>query len=213
LKASKPDLFHLWTKVCSEDDIKAFEVLYYFLFNRLIKFCVYYVDRREIAEEIVSDVFVRCWEKRKTEIVILNLETYLFTAVRNQSLKHLKRNANIHLVEIEPATEFRFVDMTDPEKELDNKELHYTLDQAIEKLPPQARIIFRLIKENGMKYKEVADILEISPRTVQTQLFRAIAKLRVTLQSYQHNIGHKNGNGSSIGLLLIFGLIEILTSL
>jgi RNA polymerase sigma-70 factor (family 1) len=209
LKALKPDLFQLWTKVCSEDDVKAFEVLYYLLFARLIKFCIYYVDRKEVAEEIVSDIFVRCWENRKTEAVILNLETYLFTAVRNQSLKYLKKNAHIHLVEIESAAEFRFIDKTDPEKELNNKELHFKLDQAIDKLPPQAKMIFRLIKENGMKYKEVAEILEISPRTVQTQLFRAIAKLRVILQSYYAHL-KKNDSNKYINPVLLFCLLQIL---
>ena len=210
MKAPKTDLFPLWTKVCAEDDIKAFEVLYDLLFKRLIKFCIYYVERKEVAEEIVSDIFVRCWENRKTETVILNLETYLFTAVRNQSLKHLKKNAHIHLVEIESAAEFRFIDRTDPEKELNNKELHHKLDQAIEKLPPQAKMIFRLIKENGMKYKEVAEILEISPRTVQTQLFRAIAKLRVILQSYYQMHNKENKSNNPIGLLIFFCLLQIL---
>jgi RNA polymerase sigma-70 factor (ECF subfamily) len=58
------------------------------------------------------------------------------------------------------------------------------MNQAISMLPRQCQIIFRLIKEHGMKYKEVAEILHISPRTVQTQLFRAIAKLRETLRPY-----------------------------
>ncbi|WP_158797202.1 RNA polymerase sigma-70 factor [Pedobacter sp. L105] len=184
MKTSKSDLSSLWTNVCLDDDIKAFEVLYSLLLNRLIKFCTYYIGQKEVAEEIVSDVFVRCWENRKNATIILNLETYLFIAVRNQSLKHIKKNANVRLVEIESSPGIHFIDGNDPEKQLNNKELHYKLDQAIEILPTQARLIFRLIKENGMKYKEVAEILEISPRTVQTQLFRSIAKLRIILKGY-----------------------------
>jgi len=174
----------LWEKICLQDDMKAFEMLYYLLFPRLIKFCRYYVVRKEIAEEIVSEIFVKCWQNRKSEITIVKLETYLFTAVRNQSIKYIRKNANVHLVEIEDSDQFRLVDKADLEKEFGNKELYQQLDRAIEKLPPQAKIIFRLIKENGMKYKEVAEILKISPRTVQTQLFRGIAKLRIILQPY-----------------------------
>ncbi|AMQ00606.1 RNA polymerase ECF-type sigma factor [Pedobacter cryoconitis] len=205
----KPDLSPLWTKVCVEDDVKAFEVLYYLLFNKLIKFCIYYVGRKEVAEEIISDIFVRCWENRKAETVILNLETYLFTAVRNQSLKYIKKNANIHLVEIEPANEFQLMDNTNPEKQLENKELHHKLDEAIDKLPQQARIIFKLIKENGMKYKEVAEILEISPRTVQTQLFRAIDKLRISLKAYQHIYTKNKPDNNTIDLTVLIFFLHI----
>ncbi|MBB5619983.1 RNA polymerase sigma-70 factor (ECF subfamily) [Pedobacter cryoconitis] len=205
----KPDLSPLWTKVCVEDDVKAFEVLYYLLFNKLIKFCIYYVGRKEVAEEIISDILVKCWENRKAETVILNLETYLFTAVRNQSLKYIKKNANVHLVEIEPANEFRLMDNTDPEKQLENKELHHKLDQAIDKLPQQARIIFKLIKENGMKYKEVAEILEISPRTVQTQLFRAIDKLRVSLKAYHHIYTKYKPDDNAVNLTALIFFLHI----
>jgi len=205
----KPDLSPLWTKICIEDDVKAFEALYYLLFNRLIKFCVYYVGKKEIAEEIISDILVRCWENRKAGTVILNLETYLFTAVRNQSLKYIKKHAHVHLVEIEPSNEFQFMDHADPEKELENKELHHKLDQAIDKLPEQARIIFKLIKENGMKYKEVAEILEISPRTVQTQLFRAIDKLRISLKAYHHIYTQDTKSNNTLNLIVLIFFLHI----
>lgn len=184
MKPLKFDLSTLWANVCSDDNISAFEVLHNQLLNRLTNFCINYTGQKEVAEEIVYDIFIKCWENRKSATAILDVETYLFVAVRNQSLKYMKKHANMRLVEIESLPGINFIDSTDPEKELNNKELHSKLDQAIEVLPPQARIVFRMIKENGMKYKEVADILGISPRTVQTQLFRAIAKLRVTLHSY-----------------------------
>lgn len=184
MKALKFDSSTLWANVCLDDNVNAFEVLHNQLLNRLIKFCINYTGQKEAAEEIVYDIFTKCWENRKSPTVILDVETYLFVAVRNQSLKYMKKQANMRLVEIESLPGINFIDSTDPEKELNNKELHSKLDQAIEELPPQAKIIFRMIKENGMKYKEVAEILEISPRTVQTQLFRAIAKLRVALHSY-----------------------------
>jgi RNA polymerase sigma-70 factor (ECF subfamily) len=112
----------------------------------------------------------------------------------------------VHLVEIASAGEFHFITATDPEKELERKELHYKLDQAIETLPQQAKIVFRLIKENDMKYKEVAEILAISPRTVQTQLFRAIAKLRVILQSY-HQAHVKTTSSNKLMHIIFFSFI------
>jgi RNA polymerase sigma-70 factor (family 1) len=198
----RPDLTELWGKICLDDDAQAFERLYYALFNKLIKFSVYYVHQREVAEEIVSEVFVKCWNNRKSLSHIDYPESYLFIAVKNQSLKYRKKYSNIHLVELED-NEFQLVDLSDPSKKLERKELHHRLDQAIEMLPMQARIVFRLIKENGLKYKEVAEILSISPRTVQTQLFRAIDKLRQTLKSLPENSKSREKDGKILNILII----------
>lgn len=178
-------ILNLWSRVCSDSDIKAFEQLFYVLNTRLIKFSIFYIRQKEAAEEIVADVFVKCWENRQGLAEITNPETYLFVAVKNQSFNYLKKYSNIHLVQVEESDEVEFIDTFNPEKELERKELNFLLDKAIESLPQQACIVFKLIKEDGMKYKEVAEILNISPRTVQTQLFRAIKKLSVILSVHQ----------------------------
>lgn len=163
------------------DDDKAFESLFYLLNMPLIKFCMMYIHQKEWAEEIVSDVFAKCWINRKKLSGIQDPDTYLFVAVKNQSLNHLKKYSHIHLVQIEDSNEARLTRTYNPQEALEKKELLFRLDQAIEALPQQCRIIFRLIKEDGLKYKEVARILDISPRTVQTQLFRAMKKLSAVL--------------------------------
>jgi RNA polymerase sigma-70 factor (family 1) len=199
----KPDLLELWKKICLTDDVKAFEQLYYTLFGKLIKFSIYYVHQREAAEEIVSEVFVKCWSNRNSLSHIEYPESYLFIAVKNQSLKYHKKYSNIHLVELDDH-QFQLVDLADPSKKLEIKELHHRLDKAIEALPMQARMVFRLIKENGLKYKEVAQILEISPRTVQTQLFRAIDKLRHALKSLPENEHNSGIKGKALSILILF---------
>ena len=184
MRDRKVDTLKLWKLICNNDDENAFELFFHILNNSLIKFCVLYVHQREIAEEIVSDVFVKCWLNRKNLTEIQNPETYLFVAVKNQSLNHIKKYSTIHVVQIEETNTVEFVNTYNPQKEIENKELIFRMDQAIAGLPQQCRIVFRLIKEDGMKYKEVAEILNISPRTVQTQLFRAIKKLSVVLTQY-----------------------------
>lgn len=207
MKIVKPDLSGLWTKICTEDDLTSFEALYHLLAARLLRFSIYYVSSKEVAEEIVSEVFVKCWENRKVNLQVLNPETYLFVAIRNQSLKYLRKHQQIHLVEIEDQHEQLYVADNNPQKELERKELQVKLNEAIDTLPPQARLIFKLIKENGMKYKEVAEVLEISPRTVQTQLFRAIAKLRIVLSAYREIDRQGNLPDHAItGLMMILGL-------
>ncbi|MBD1393379.1 RNA polymerase sigma-70 factor [Mucilaginibacter glaciei] len=185
MNINRPTAADLWRQICLDDDLKAFETLFHTLNTRLIKFCIYYIKQKEAAEDIVSGVFIKCWESRKSLLDISNPETYLFVAVKNQSLNYLKKFSSIHLVEIESSNQIEFIDTFDPQRELERKELNFLLDKAISSLPNQACIIFRLIKEDGMKYKEVAEILNISPRTVQTQLFRAIKKLSIILNGHQ----------------------------
>ncbi|OOQ57023.1 RNA polymerase sigma-70 factor [Mucilaginibacter pedocola] len=185
VKNKSANIAELWNLVCNNDDAKAFEQLFYALNKPLIKFCVLYVRQNEVAEDIVSELFVKCWQNRQKLCGINNPATYLYIAVKNQSLNYIKKYSNIHLVQIEDTDEFKLVNTYNPQKELEKKELVFKLDKAISALPQQCRIIFRLIKEDGMKYKEVGEVLDISPRTVQTQLFRALKKLSNVLNPDQ----------------------------
>lgn len=187
MKTSKPDLPGLWADICLNDSGASFEAFYRYLFSGMLKLSTYYIRNENIAEDIVSEIFVKCWENRKANISVINPESYLFIAVRNQSLKYLKKNLKVSFIDLGDAETHEPIHDLNPQNLLEQKELHKRLDYAIDTLPPQARIIFKLIKENGMKYKQVAEILSISPRTVQTQLFRAIAKLRAQLHTCNAN--------------------------
>lgn len=183
---------------------KAFEDLYRLFFPRLYNFAMLYVHKKEAAEEIVNDIMVKIWEKRAGIRAIENLETYLFTAVRNHSLNYLQKYSHYH-VTIEPETGLaEVINLDDPEKELEWKEISFSLNMAIEKLPEQCRTVFKLIKEEGFKYKQVAEILGISPRTVETQLFRAIKKLDAVVSAYiEKPSGKRSNNLPLISLLIV----------
>ena len=208
MKAAKLDLVVLWNKICLEDDIKSFEQLYRFLYSRLIKFSIYYVVDKQAAEDLVTEVFVKCWENRAASTHVLNPESYFFIAVKNQSLKYLKKNSSITFIDLVDAEEDVSVTAQTPEYILETKELHRQLDFAIAGLAPQAATVFRLIKESGMKYKEVAELLNISPRTVQTQLFRAITKLRLILQPLKDQGSDEKKLGKMISLIILAGTLS-----
>lgn len=197
-------LKHLQVQI-EQSNQKAFEDLYRMFFPRLYNFAMLYVHKKEAAEEIVNDIMVKIWEKRITVCIIENLETYLFTAVRNHSLNYLQKYSHYHIA-VEPETGLaEVISINDPEKELEWKEISFKLNMAVEQLPEQCRTVFRLIKEEGFKYKQVAEILSISPRTVETQLFRAIKKLSAVVSIYLENppVKKNNNNKPLIGLLLL----------
>ena len=212
MKDKKNDILSCWRLISTHDDDKAFESLFHLLNTPLIKFSMMYIHQKEAAEEIVSDVFVKCWMNRKSLGEIRNVDTYLFVAVKNQSLNYLKKYSQVHLVQIEDTNETKFVRTFNPQEELEKKELLLKMEQSIEALPQQCRIIFRLIKEDGIKYKEVAEILSISPRTVQTQLFRAMKKLNLVMSDYLNPTRGAGKNDVIISILLLLSFYKLFFS-
>jgi len=183
LQKNKAHIARLLENICQEDNQKSFEEIFQIFYERLLNFCIVYIKDKAYAEEIVSNVFLKLWMKRK-DLNIGNLDTYLFIAVKNMSLNHIKQYSRLRLVYVEDTGVYEIKNLHDPGKELERRELIFKMNQAIETLPLQCKIIFKLVKEEGLKYKEVAQILDISPRTVETQLVRALKKLDYILSGY-----------------------------
>jgi RNA polymerase sigma-70 factor (family 1) len=185
-------------------DQRSFEHLYRLFFPRLFNFALLFVHKKEIAEETVNDVMMKVWNKRDDLLQVKNLETYLFVAVRNQSLNYISQYSHLHIV-LEPENvRGEIISLNDPEKELEWKEIYFRLNQAIDQLPEQCRTVFKLVKEEGFRYKQVAEILNISPRTVETQLFRAIKKLNKVIDIYlEQSPSKKRNNIPPVSLLFI----------
>lgn len=163
-------------------DQQAFASLFRLLYPGLLNFALQYVHVKEAAEEITNDVFVKLWNRREFLPEIDNLSTYLFVSVKNHALNYLKKYSHLHVAVENADGETSLVNRDDPEQQLEWKEISFRLSQAIDGLPDQCRTVFKLIKEDGFRYKEVAEILGISPRTVETQLFRAIKKLQTLVR-------------------------------
>ena len=174
-------------------DQRSFEDLYRLFYTRLFNFALLYVHKREIAEEVVNDVMINIWNKQQTLQQVQNLETYIFAAVRNRSLNYMSTYSAWHVMPDDTREQGAIINFNDPEKELEWKEISFRLNQAIDQLPEQCRTVFKLIKEEGFRYKQVAEILNISPRTVETQLFRAIKKLDKVIEVYLDNRETSNG--------------------
>ncbi|MEZ2442959.1 RNA polymerase sigma-70 factor [Chitinophaga sp. RCC_12] len=164
-------------QIARYDDEQAFARLFRHLYDRLLHFCIRYVHVKEAAEEIVSDVFVKLWNRRKEIEQVSNLEVYLFVAVKNHSLNYLEQYSHLRIVPLSGSDTADLRNSIDLERDLEWKEMRFKMDQIVSSLPAQCRRIFQLIKEDGFKYKEVAEILNISPRTVETQLSRAMRRL------------------------------------
>jgi len=183
MKIDAHQLTLLQQKIAAGDQ-RAFEDLYRLSFTRLFNFSMLYVHKKEIAEEIVNDIMIKVWHKRAELTGIQNLETYLFVAARNHSLNYLAKYSPYHVSIEADALQGELINLHDPGAAMEWKEIHFRLNQAIDELPDQCRTVFKLIREEGFRYRQVAEILGISPRTVETQLFRAIKKLDKVIEGF-----------------------------
>lgn len=159
------------------NDELAFEKVYRQYFIRLFRFCFSIVHQKEAAEEIVNDVFLYLWKRREQSGDIRNLEVYLYIATKNLSLNYLRDNHFLHVVDIsEQIGQYIKLEVT-PGSMMESAETIRQLLDAIDELPPRCKLIFKLIKEDGLKYKDVAALLNISVKTVEAQLAIAMKKI------------------------------------
>ena len=132
---------------------------------------------KEVAEELVEDVFIKFWKNRKNVADIRNLKIYLYTATKNTCLNYLSSKANESITKPFDAINIELSDSICPEQLLIYQETFTRIKNAIETLPPKCKIIFKLIREDGLKYKEAADVLNLSYHTVDAQMTIAIRRI------------------------------------
>lgn len=164
-------------------DRDAFSNLFLKLYEPLTKFAWRYLRSKHIAEEVVQDVFMDIWEGRDRLDPQKNVRSYLYQSVKNKALNQLKHKkiAEEHNMKIEwlnSSPEFQ-------EHQLDEgSKFVKAARKSIEELPEGARQIYKLSRKDGLTYKEIAEVLEISPKTVESQMSRALKILRRDLAKF-----------------------------
>lgn len=155
-----------------------FEHLFRLHYRRLCSFAFTFLKDEESSEDIVQEVFIKIWEKEKMEIGVDKLKFYLFTAVRNNCLALLQKNkkALVKELEDEDGADEMSITMEPGDKGKDPKIL---IAKAMGQLPPKCREVFLLSRVSGMPYRQIADSLGISIKTVENQMGKAIRVLKV----------------------------------
>ena len=161
------------------NDESAFEKIFIHYNDDLFRLAFSFVRSKEIAEEIISDTFVNIWRNRSRLLEIENIKLYLYVSVKNLSIKSLSRNKTENLISLdEIIINSSSAPVATPEDQLVSKEITKVIEKAINDLPPKCRLIFRLVREHGLKYKEVSQLLNLSVKTIDAQM--AIAAKRVS---------------------------------
>ena len=168
---------------------KSFELIFKTYYSRLCTYAFNYTKQLEVAEDIVKDTFINIWNKKEKLDIKFTLSGYLFRSVHNSCINYLKREKRKN-------TTLSFDDLSNIDLKLKQpistdyplanilvKEMENQIYEQIEKLPKQCKEIFVLSRLENLPHKKIAKKLNISENTVKVQIYRALIKLRKTIQS------------------------------
>jgi RNA polymerase sigma-70 factor (family 1) len=171
----------LQRRIAVYEDESAYKELFFLLFNSLVRFATGFVQSKETAEEIVSDIFITVWNERSKLEEIKDLRVYLFVAVKNNSLRKLKQEQKRTIVSLDELSVEMDSAYPNPEDQTLSAESVKRIESAINHLPNRARLIFKLAKEDKLKYKDIAELLQISVKTIDHQLAISLKKIAAAL--------------------------------
>ena len=175
------DLQDAINKISFNDDQSSFGKIYTVFYNKLFRLSLSIVKSEEIAEEVYDDVMMNIWEKRHQLTHINNFTVYLYVSVKNASLRHLSRSKKVTHVNIDDV-DIEIADFSPTiQEQLISQEFSEKINNAIAQLTPQCKLVFKLVKEDDLKYKEVAEILNISVKNVEYHMGNALKKIANTI--------------------------------
>jgi RNA polymerase sigma-70 factor (family 1) len=165
----------LFERMSLSDDEGALSELHDLYFYRLYKLCYSIIGNKETAEEITNDVFISIWQKKHLLPKVSNPELYLLKCARNKAFGYLRKPR--HETSEDNLHDFCIEWEISPEQILISSEMVRHINAAIDSLPPKCKLIFLFVKEGNLKYREVAELLNLSVKTVETQMRIALKKI------------------------------------
>ena len=166
-------------------DKRAFELVFNQYFSVMVLYAARFVDTREEAEEITQDVFVKFWDKCDSLSPDSSIKSYLYRSVHNSCLNAIKHE-KVKDAYKQYVAQFMESSSTIDAEGMNSDELRERIYSEIDKLPPRCSEIFKLSRFEGLKYQEIADHLDISVKTVEVQMGKALKILRETLNDLKN---------------------------
>jgi len=202
----------LLNRISVNSDKVAFSELFKRYHSKLVSFATCFLPDYSEAEDMVSEVFIRLLKNPKGLKDIENFEGYLYYSVKNQCLNQLKKNKrkNNLFVPLD-LQDCKTGEYSQPLEQLVTSELREKIAGCIDRLPQKRRLVYKMIKDDGLSVKDTANLLDIADKTVKKHLELAVRELRVEIQEYLSNrssdskvipISTKLGNMGTVLLIL-----------
>ena len=165
------------------DDEKMFEQLFKHYYSSLCNYALGIVHDKDDAEDIVQQTMIIVWEKRSLLQITVSLKSYLYRAVHNSALNKI-RSSKVKALYAEEQLALGQQDFVPAAELIVGKELNEQIISSIDQLPEQCRLVFKLSRFEHMKYAEIASHLDISVKTVENHMGKALKLLRNHLKDY-----------------------------
>ncbi len=162
--------------VAENDSHESFEKLYTYFSSGLLAYVSTIVDDKEVALDLVQDLFLTLWTNRRTLSAVSNIGHYLYSSIKNNAVRHVSKRSRLTPIDNEHLEQISFDNMS-PEYTFIAREQFQQLQASINSLPFKCRLVFRLVKEDGLKYKDVAQLLDISVKTVEAHMTLAYSRI------------------------------------
>jgi len=172
----------LFWKIALKDDEEAFRLLFYNFFPPLCVFAARYIPDKETCEDIVQEVFLKIWKNRKRLEINTSARNFLVTAVKNSCIDHQrKRDTEENYRTYQSLLNHQMMTSDDI---YTIRELEEMIHESLNKLPDNIRLVFEMNRFEGKTYSEIASQLNISVKTVEAYMSKALKILRVELKDY-----------------------------
>lgn len=168
-------------KLASSGNEKAFTYLFHQHKNKLFGYLFRLTNSQEITEDIIQDIFLKLWKDKSDLINIVQFDAYLFRMAKNQAINSFKNIARQTLLYAEYFDTLSIEDYS-TDNLLQFDETQKLLNQIIETLPPQQKLVFKLSREQHLKHDEIAQMLNLSPNTVKNHIIQAINTIKQKLK-------------------------------
>lgn len=178
------DPFSDWSKGLNRSDHRAFENIFRATYASLVRYTNHIVKDTEVSGDLVQDAFVRLWEMRQNVDPRKPIKSLLFRMVRNSAYNYQRDEKRREEILREDTT-LRNHSVALPDTLLTARRLDDKLQLWIEQLPERQREALTLTRFEGLSHVEVAEIMEISPRTVNNHLVKALETLRDQIRAYE----------------------------
>lgn len=166
-------------------DEKAFEELFFTYYQKLCGFAVKFVKSRESAKDCVQEVFLKIWRNRKDWEINYSLQVYLYQAVRNQALNKVEKQKNYRDYTQEYYEESSSKERATRELTCEENEIITRVWLIAETMPERRRTVFELHRKHGLSYKEISDVMNITRKTVENHMGKALQDIRKQLTHNQ----------------------------
>ena len=176
------DINVLMDNLCINSDEASYKKLFCLLFPRLKRFAYDFLRSKELAEEVASDIMFMVWENRDRLREISNISVYLMVAAKNRCINMLKQQHASKTIALSADDLNRPAKELNPEQIYIRSEMDSKIKNAVNLLPDRCKLIFKMVREEKMSYKEVSEILDISVKTVDAQLMMAMKKITATIK-------------------------------